>query len=243
MAKDVAYLYDELLKKITVDNTFDEIGFYDQDLEKEYLNSTNDATFFGTRRPPLETGTFLNIFKIVLDNVDLPPSFPTDHDAQRLYRDLCLYYYTREYEKYTKMRNVPAPADAPIDDDKPIIPATNDRLTDDNIARQNLKRLIVRVFEAIDENDAQQNVWYYSKNHRKISDISDEDLNHFIYVCIHNNDPSLLYRDYMKTYALESRTASMVIYLVYFCYYKLLLPYIVVDNDAGENSNQTLFKI
>ena len=75
--KQAAYIYDELIKAIRVknNNTSNELLFHKSELEREHLHSTGSKSFFGTRVPPQETLTLLNILKLLSDKVSLPQSF------------------------------------------------------------------------------------------------------------------------------------------------------------------------
>ena len=248
----VRFVYDQLIKEINVGEGYNdsslELSFYDQELEKEQLHSTGSRPLFGTRVPPRETKTFINIFKVVSDNFEIPSLIYQKYKLRQIYQALCLSFYRKEYQK---VENI-------IGDD--IAVKDNDSIGDENLKLllsiieenmdasydiksldpKHLLALIKLVFKDIDDNDESQNVWQHKLKYRNQPMIPDDYLKYLSHICLRsNNDPQLIFNDYVKRYPLQSRCASVVIYLVCFCY-ELLLHHFPLKNtffDTRETTN------
>lgn len=245
-------IYNKLIREITSGyGISSELMFSRDELEREQLHSEY-TLLFGTRVPPQETTSLLNIFKIVSQNLPLPNSFHQDYSLRYLYRASCLSFYMREYEKaktlidkddyrYKISMDDGAVANNNVSSVLNITKEMNEYYNDDNdnnhhhndIYNQhaNIKRLVLLVLKALDDNDHLQNVWHYKLQYRRQQQeiITDEDLNHILYVCIRSGfDPSLTSNDFRKKYPLLPRTIPTLIYLTCFCY-KLLLPFILLE--------------
>ena len=234
------YVYDKLIKEIENNgNICDELIFHRQDLEMEQCHSGSGYSIFGIRVPPRETTTFLNIFKIVSDHLQLPSSFYHNYTSRQLYRVLCLSYFLREIENYKKVvnKNFLNPKENILitdENDEFIINTAkklkemyqNSIVKDDNYSFENLKELTQLVLDKIDEYDNLQNVWYYDLRFRKeLTNLEDDKLDKLIYTCIRTRrDPTILYADFVCYTRDLSSCVSNIIGLVYFCY-ELLLPY------------------
>ena len=263
----IKQIYDKLVKEVQVgDCKSCKLRYYKSDLEREYLHSTGSTSFFGTRVPPRESITFLNVFKIVSDNLRLPNSFHQDYSLKQLYRCLCLSFYIKEYEKVKNImvndeednddvendKNKNLLDDNEIDDSidssllSNIVQDMNKCYNDNDNDNNNnyhshdkvIKSLVTSVFKSLDDNDELQNVWFNNLRFRQQPMISDANLNYFLYVCYQsNNDPTIMCKDFTVTYPLLPRSVPVLIYLVCFCY-KLFLPYIQSKNSLAPNTRK-----
>ena len=267
----IRLVYDRLIKEIKMGDDYNDSSFKllfdEQELEKEQLHSAGSRSIFGTRVPPRETKTFINILKVVSNNFEIPNSLYQKYNLRQIYQALCLSFYIKEYQmveniianddnkvvKSSSSNNNNNNNNNSIDDEKfkvlldiiKEMEECNKYDIDINQQRQpplnpeQLQTLIELVFKDIDDNDDLQNVWFYDLQNRKQPVITDDDLKYLSHVSLRsNNDPQLILNDYLKKYPSEPRCAAVVIYLTRFCY-DLLVQYFALKKTMADTREMT----